>query len=142
MNYKKDNVTEKTVRNGCAYYNVKWSEQTPVNRYRITREVPARPGIFELSYKDEDGGSIKPFYMERVWLGGLRAEIRRASDPLEVAVPLRRSVLEKKKCFYRYTIVESKKDMLDLLNCYSQQLLPKRTPPADSGRYEKIFIYE
>ena len=98
MNYKTENVTQKTVRSGFAYYMVKWSEFTPVNRYRITREVPSRPGIFELSYKDEQG-SMKPFYMERVWLGGLRAEIRRASDPLEVSDPLRRKVLEDKKCF-------------------------------------------
>lgn len=142
MDYKTENVTQKKVRNGCAYYQVHWSEHTIVNRYRIAREVPARAGIFELSYKDEKGGSLKPFYMERVWLGGLRAEIRRASDPAEVTDPLRRGVLNNKKCYYRYTIVESKEDMLDLLNGYSSRLLPERKPPADSGRYEKIFIGE
>jgi hypothetical protein len=80
--------------------------------------------------------------MERVWYGGLRAEIRRASDPLEVADKLRRKVLSEKKCFYRYTIIESKEDMMDILYRYSQMLLPQCTPPAHSGRYENIIIEE
>lgn len=132
-------VTRKEVKDGCAYYSTSWSPRTPVNRYVITRSVPSLPGIFELYYKD-NLGKIQLFYMERVWYGGLRAEIRRASDPLEVSDPLRRRVLSKFKCFYRYTVVESKADMRDLLHNYSEALLPFDEPPASSGRYEKVFI--
>ena len=88
----------------------------------------------------DKAGKIKLFYMERVWYGGLRAEIRRASDPLEEPNPVRRAVLSNHKCYYRYTIVETKADMLDLLFAYSERLLPDNEPPASSGRYEKIFI--
>ena len=139
MNYKSDCVTFKKVKDGAAFYSVRWSEHQRVNRYRITRSVPARPGIFKLYFKD-DAGKYRLFYMERVWYGGLRSEIRRASDPLEVADPLRRKVLNKFNCYYSYTIVESKADMFDIMHAYSEFLLPERTPPGASGRYEKIFI--
>lgn len=141
MDYKNDFVTRKMVKDGCVFYNTSWSPKAQVDRYVITRSVPARSGLFKLYYKD-DVGKIHLFYMERVWYGGLRSEIRRASDPLEVSDPARRKVLSKYKCFYRYTIVETKEDMLDLLHAYSELLLPAVDPPASSGRYEKVFIGE
>ncbi len=141
MNYRTDNVTFKKVKDGCAFFSTNWSKCEPVNRYRITVSVPARSGIFRLHYKDKSG-KIHLFYMERVWYGGLRSEIRRASDPAEVSDRARRRILLENKCYYSYTIVESKADMLDLLHAYSEQLLPNSIPPSSSGRYDKIFICE
>ena len=97
------------------------------------------PGIFELYYR-RGQDDFKLFYMERVWYGGLRAEIRRATDPANVPDRLRRGVLENEDCFYRFTIVESKADLKDLLHRYSEMLLPSQPPPAASGRYEQILI--
>ena len=124
MDYKEDFVTRKKTGDGLAVYYPYWSPKFPVNRYSITGSVPSRPGIFRLFYKD-DKGHEELFYMERVWYGGLRAEIRRATDPAEVSDPARRSVLEKYSCRYSYTIVETKPDMLDLLSAYSELLLPQ-----------------
>lgn len=139
MDYNRDFVTSKKVKNGTAVYNVNWSALQKVHKYNISVRVPARPGIFELYYKTGEKG-FKLFYMERVWYGGLRAEIRRASDPDSVTDRSRRKVLSDEECYYRYTIVESKEDMKDLLHEYSAALLPERTPPAHSGRYSRIFI--
>ena len=141
MDYKSDFVTRKSVKDGCAFFSISWSPRAAVNRYVITRSVPARSGLFELFYKDETG-KIRLFYMERVWYGGLRSEIRRASDPLEVSDRARRKVLSKYKCYYRYTIVETKEDMLDLMHAYSELMLPDAEPPASSGRYDKVLIGE
>ena len=134
-------ITRKRVEDGCVYFYPEWSPKYPVNRYLITKSVPARPGIFKLYYKGPDQ-KVHLFYMERVWYGGLRSEIRRASDPLEVSDIKRRAVLAKYICFYSYTIVESKLDMGDLMQAYSERLLPLQEPPAGSGRYEKIFIID
>ncbi|HAK44833.1 MAG TPA: hypothetical protein DCO79_02780 [Spirochaeta sp.] len=139
MDYKKEYVTRKRIKDGDVFFYPDWSPKYPVNRYLITKSVPSRPGLFKLYYKSSDG-KVRLFYMERVWYGGLRSEIRRASDPYEVSDRTRRAVLAKHKCFYSYTIVESKLDMRDLLYGYSQRLLPEQEPPAASGRYEKIFI--
>lgn len=139
MDYRKDFTTVKKVKDDVAVYSVNWSPFSKVHKYNITGSVPARPGLFELYYKTGEH-DYKLFYMERVWYGGLRSEIRRASDPQEVTDKARRKVLIENKCYYRYTIIESKQDMKDLLFRYSQILLPERIPPAHSGRYEKIFI--
>ena len=141
MDFKNDFITRKRVEDGCAYFYPDWSPRYPVNRYLITKSVPAMPGVFKLYYQGDDG-KTHLFYMERVWYGGIRSEIRRASDPLEVSDRKRRAVLSKYKCFYSYTIVESKLDMGDLLRAYSMRLLPDREPPEGSGRYEKIFIVD
>ena len=139
MDFRKDFITVKKVKAGIAVYTVNWSAFEKAHRYQITGSVPARPGLFELYYKTGDN-DFKLFYMERVWYGGLRSEIRRASDPAEVTDIKRRQVLTEKECYYRYTIVETKQDMKDLLYRYSITLLPDQAPPAHSGRYAKIFI--
>ncbi|MBI9106537.1 MAG: hypothetical protein JEZ04_07295 [Spirochaetales bacterium] len=139
MDYRVDNITKKRVKDGVAVYTTKWSGLSKAHKYNITSKVPARPGIFELYYKTGEN-EFKLFYMERVWYGGLRSEIRRASDPGEVTDRARRKVLSEKECYYRYTIVESKQDMKDLLYRFSISLLPDRTPPAHSGRYSKIVV--
>jgi hypothetical protein len=139
MDYRKDFITAKKVKAGIAVYTVHWSAIQKAHKYKITGSVPARPGLFELYYKTGEN-DFKLFYMERVWYGGLRSEIRRASDPDEVTDSARQKVLAEKECYYRYTIVETKQDMQDLLHRYSVALLPDRIPPAHSGRYLKIFI--
>lgn len=139
MAHRNDFETKKRVEDGFAYFFSEWSPRYPVNRYLITRSVPARSGLFKLYYKN-NAGKILLFYMERVWYGGLRSEIRRASDPLEVSDRPRRHILSTHKCFYSYTIVESKLDMVDLLFAYSRKYLPGLEPPASSGRYEKVFV--
>ncbi len=141
MDYRDDFITLKKVKEDIAVYSVKWSQFAKVHKYNITGSVPARSGLFELYYKTGEH-DFKLFYMERVWYGGLRSEIRRASDPLEVTDEARRKVLSEHECYFRYTIIESKQDMKDLLYRYSQMLLPDRIPPAHSGRYSKIFIDE
>ena len=92
MDFRNDYITRKAVKDNCAYYWMYWSPLYPVNRFLITKSVPARPGVFRLFYRDSNG-KLKLFYMERVWYGGLRSEIRRASDPYEVSDPVRRAVL-------------------------------------------------
>lgn len=141
MNYNTDNVTTKKIIPPNVKYAVRWSEYEKVNPYVITSKVPARPGIFELFY-EQDNSELQRFYMERVWYGGLRAEIRRSTEPDAVPDPARREVLLNKTCFYRYTIIETMNDMLDLIYHYSCVYLPEREPPAHSGRYEKIFVVE
>ena len=99
------------------------------------------PGIFELYYRD-DHKNLFCFLLARVWYGGLRGTIREATDPLIVLNEKRKKVLETRECFYRFTVVNSFSDILDLMNLLSAGRLAPQRVPAHSGRYEDLYLKE
>jgi hypothetical protein len=85
---------------------------------------------------------IHRMFMTRVWYGGLRAQLRRDTDPELVTDDRLRHILESYTCYYRYTLSENFMDMVDILYFFASAHLPDRKVPSHSGRYEQIFLEE
>ncbi len=134
-------LTSCEVNRGEAYYTIIWSPLTEVDKFIILNKVPSMPGIFELYYMDEYR-KLVCFYIARVWYGGLRGTIRDITDPLIVIDEKRKWVLENKKCYFRYSIVNSFADMEDLLHIFASKRLNPKLVPDHSGRYEELYIKE
>ncbi len=131
----------KRVKDGDAYFEVRWSGLKKAQKYDINASVPAESGVFELYYMD-DSKRLSLMYIERVWFGGLRSTIRKLTDPELVIDPNWKSVLTEYDCYYRYALSDSNKDMEDVLFYFSEVLFPKKNRCADSGRYRNIFLTE
>ena len=132
---------EKKVDQDEAFYTIFWSPLKKSNKYDIICSVPKQAGLLELYYMDEHH-RLFPMYIQRVWYGGLRARLRRITDPELVVEKPHRDVLESYDTYYRYTLTESLEDMNDLIYFFSLSYLPSREPPPDSGRYDRIFVEE
>ncbi len=126
---------------GEAYYTVVWSPLAEVDKFIILNKVPSMPGIFELYYMDEYK-KLVCFYIARVWYGGLRGTIRDITDPLIVIDEKRKYVLETRKCYFRYSIVNSFADMKDLIHIFAVKRLDPGFVPDHSGRYDELYIKE
>ena len=125
----------------AVYFKVHWSHLEQADRHRIIATVPALAGIYELYWQDEHK-RLRLFMVSKAWYGGLRAAIRRQTDPeLQVELP-RRKLLEDHTILYRYSIVESRADMDDLLFFFMETHLPGAAVMQNSGRYEQIFVEE
>ncbi len=124
-----------------AYYTVRWSHLTAVDKYTIIKSVPAVSGLFELYYRDEWKKLIR-FYMARVWIGGLRSTLRRLTDPILNEDIKWRDVLENKSCYFRYAMCNSYKDLTDVLYFFSETFYPHQHKTYNSERYTAIFVNE
>ena len=80
MAYAPDPVIEKMTRNQNGYFTVNWSKMQTGDKYQIQTSVPSMSGIYELYYKDAYGKLIL-MEVNYAWYGGLRAELRRITDP-------------------------------------------------------------
>jgi len=125
---------EKIVKDGNAYYSLYWSGLRKAEKYDISRHVPSVAGMYEMYYKD-DHGRIRLMSISRAWYGGLRSKLRFDTDPDLVMDPSYRKILETREIYYRYTMTDSMKDMLDVLYFFSKSYLPDQPGPDDSGRY-------
>jgi hypothetical protein len=132
---------EKRVEDEQVFYTVFWSSLRKVDKYRIITTVPQRSGISEIYYMDSHH-RIHRMGMTRVWYGGLRAQLRRDTDPSLVTDERFRKMLEGYECYYRYTLSENFADMEDLLYFFATTYLPPHQVPPHSGRYEQIFLDE
>ena len=131
----------KQEESGQVYYTVFWSPLRKAEKFDIVRHVPAMAGIFELYYMDENE-RIRRMCISRAWYGGLRSKLRHDTDPELVMDKNWRKILDKYKCFYRYTLTNSMDDMLDVLHFFSKMYIPDQPVPQDSGRYQEIFLEE
>ncbi|NIA09431.1 MAG: hypothetical protein GWP10_06820 [Nitrospiraceae bacterium] len=90
----------------------------------------------------DDRKKLNLLRVQRAWFGGLRNTIRAVSDPtLEQNLKVKK-ILEDFKCFYRYSILESFKDLSDILFFFSKMYFPDRFNIESSGRFLKIFVKE
>ena len=134
-------VVTKQIDDSNVYYTVRWSKLKEADRYSIVTSVPGMSGIFELYYMD-DRKKLNLLRVQRAWFGGLRNTIRAVSDPtLEQNLKVKK-ILEDFKCFYRYSILESFKDLSDILFFFSKMYFPDRFNIESSGRFLKIFVKE
>lgn len=134
-------IVTKLVQDQAAYYLIHWSRLAPSDRYRIIATVPSLAGIFELYYQDE-ASRIHRFMISKAWYGGLRAAIRRCLDAELEVDPVRRRILSERECLYRYSLLESRADMDDILFFFSKTIQPGASRMEPSGRYEEIFVEE
>jgi hypothetical protein len=142
MNVLSTALVQKEERDGRAYYTITWSALRKAEKYDIQKYVPAMAGVYELYYKDGDGG-LKLFYYGKAWLGGLRAIIRELTDPVLLKQrPELLAVVSKHECYYRFTQCGSLPDMEDILHwiTVSYKRDGKEFPP--SGRYADIRVKE
>jgi len=132
----------KAVKDGDAFYTVRWSPIVKADKYTIIGSVPAMGGVAELYYKDS-GGKLNLYMLARSYYGGLRATLRVATDPETEQDERRRAVLlaHEDQIYYRYTLVESQDDMSDVMYFFMTTYSPA-TRFDHSRRYEKIFVKE
>jgi hypothetical protein len=126
---------------GSVYFTIYWSRLTKADKYDIIKIVPSMPGIFELYYQDRKK-KLNLFFLARAYYGGLRNTIRKRTDPELEDDPARRKILTAHDCYYRYTILQSYKDMSDILYFFKQTYNPGDTSTEPSGRYKHIFLEE
>ena len=134
-------VVTKQIEGSNVYYTVRWSKLKEADKYAIVTSVPGMSGIFELYYMD-DRKKLNLLRVQRAWFGGLRNTIRAVSDPLLEQDLKIRSILEDFKCFYRYSVLESFKDLSDILFFFSKTYFPESSSIESSGRFLKIFVKE
>lgn len=134
-------ITKQVDGMGEAYYTVRWSPLTEVDKYTIIKSVPEVAGMFELYYRDEWKKLIR-FYMARVWIGGLRSTLRRLTDPVLNDDGKWRDILENKQSYFRYSKCDSYKDLTDVLYFFSETLYPHENKTYNSERYSGIFVKE
>ncbi len=80
--------------------------------------------------------------MGKSWYGGLRNEIRIRVDAELEKDAARRSILEDRDCWYRWSLLSSSDDMADLLFFYAETYMPGATTVRPSGRYDHIYVNE
>jgi hypothetical protein len=133
----------KSVKNGDAFYTVRWSPIVKADKYTINGSVPAMGGVAELYYKD-DHGKLNLYMLARSYFGGLRATLRVATDPETEKDERRHAVLvdHEDQIYYRYALVESQDDMSDVMFFFMTTHAPSIRSQTHSGRYERIFLKE
>ena len=123
------------------YYTIYWSRLKKSDKYDIISSVPSMAGIFELYYLDWKK-KLNLFFVSRAWYGGLRNRIRKAADSEMESDPDRKHILETFSIYYRYIVVNSYHDMLDILYFFSATYFPHKNLMESSGRYASIFLKE
>ena len=124
------------------YYFVNWSPLTKADKYSIITKVPAMAGIFEIYWMDESK-RLRLFVVGKANYSGLRAELRRITDPeLCINDEKAKKILEEKEIYYRYALTDSSKVMDDVVWFFMQTYFPEDTTAKHSGRYENIFLKE
>ena len=134
-------IVERLVRARDVYFTVSWSRLRKSDKYEIVGSVPSEAGIYELYYAD-DKGKLCLFHLGKSWYGGLRNEIRARTDAELERDPARKSILEERDCWYRWSLVSSSDDMADILFFFAQTHLPGTLSVHHSGRYARIFVNE
>jgi len=134
-------IVQKRIRGKDAYFTVSWSRLRKGEKYEIVRSVPSEAGIYELYYMDFKK-KLCLFHVGKSWYGGLRNEIRLRTDVELENDAVRKALLEKYDCWYRWSLLSSSDDMADILFFFAQTHLPGTLSVHHSGRYARIFVNE
>jgi hypothetical protein len=122
-----------------AYYSVQWSPLTLADRWTIVSHVPRRGGVYEIYWMDEQK-ALRLFALGNCVYGGLRAELRRLTDP-EIN-SAQSAILTERKIWYRYAISDSAAAMTDVLWFFRSLYFPGNPGVEHSGLYKRIFLQE
>jgi hypothetical protein len=134
-------VVERRERGNSVYFTMYWSPIIRGDKYKIITSVPSMGGLYELYYMD-DRKKLVLIERSRAWYGGLRARLRKAVDPeLREEQSIRR-ILEEYDLYYRYTMLESRDDMIDLIYFFERLRDPRGKGYLHSGRYASIYVKE
>ena len=98
-------------------------------------------GIYELYYRDEKQ-SLRLICLAKAWYGGLRTSIREKTDPELTLDAKWKKILSDFSCYYRYSVLGSHLDMLDILFFFASRYFPNKSKMEDSGRYVDIYVEE
>lgn len=131
----------KRERRGRAYFSLQWSPLEPVSRYRINAAVPSLPGIWELYYL-ENSRVPRLMKMGAAWRGGVRHKLRFETDPEQPANRDIREALESGDCYYRYTVCDTRDDLVDVYSVLASLRGRDRPDIEPSGRYDEVRIHE
>jgi hypothetical protein len=136
-------VTAKAIKDDEAFFTIRWSPIARADKYTIINAVPAMSGLAELYYMD-GYGKLNIYMLARSDYSGLRATLRVATDPDLERDQRRRQILldHEDSIYYRYTLLESRADMCDLVHFFMNRLCPTSAANPPSGRYRGIYINE
>lgn len=127
-----------------AYYTVRWSKYYKYNKYDIIKKIPALSGIFVVFYLTESK-KLMPFLLGYSWVGSLRHDLRQLSDPLVTEKEIC-EILENNECYFKYLIVPSYADLLDLYEYYKYYyrniFYTQMSENRESGRYNNVYVKE
>ncbi len=131
----------KQINNNDVYFTVNWSRLHVAERFEIIKTVPSMAGLFELYYMDEKK-KLNLFYVGRAWIEGVRNKLRKMVDPTMKHSHDWNEVLNSKKCYYRYALTDSYKDLLDVFYFFSNTYFPGESTAEHSGRFDLIYLKE
>ncbi len=133
-------VIKKKEDNKEVFFQVYWSLLKKADKYEISSSVPSLGGIYELYYMDEKK-KLNLMFIDWVWYGGLRSRLRRQTDSVLIYTPEHKKILENYDCYYRYSLSNSSKDMMDIIYFFGKSHFPDQDF-EHSGRYDTIYLTE
>jgi hypothetical protein len=128
-------------KNKDVYYTVNWSKLKKTDKFDIIKTVPAFAGIYEIYHMDKYK-KLNLLSASSCWHTGLRETLREKVDPLLEEDPKKKYILTSHTCYYRYSIVESYNDILDIMFFIEKRLYPNVQGLKSSERYDSIYIKE
>lgn len=132
---------EKRIKGNKVYFTIQWSPLKKADKYDIISSVPSMGGVFELYYRD-DRKRLVLIERSRAWYGGLRSRIRKSVDPELQPDARLRQILEEYDLYYRYSLLESRDDMIDIIYFFERARQTQKSKPEHSGRFETIYLKE
>lgn len=133
---------EKYTKQKVVYYEIFWSPLYPADKYFINRQIPARSGVFEL-YWANDQGLLNLYLTDGAFFGGLRHKIREKIDPFFSGNIKYKEILEERDIYFRYFLIDSVSDSEDLYQWFANNLYKiTEYKGKDSGRYSEIQVKE
>lgn len=142
-----ENSYKKSIYEGDAYFIVRWSPYLICNKYEILKKIPKLPGAFVVFYRTK-GNRLVPFYLGFAWVNSIMYELNFVlSEEADHNAKIK-LILEDEKCYYKYVVIESYKDLLDIYQYYktfyesrNTYFIKKELEP-NSGRYKNIFVQD
>jgi len=136
-----ENSVKRFEKDKDIYFTISWSALKKADRFEIIKQVPAFPGIYEIYYLDKYK-KLNRIELSFCWHDSLRNIIRTKTDPSLQEDPRRKYILDSYTCYYRYIIVESYADILDIIFYLEECIDAKNNKAKSSGRYESINVKE
>lgn len=113
----------------------------PLEKDVVVRKIPSEAGIYEV-YRYDGGRTASMVGRSRAYYGGLRNTLRGLIDPIS-PYPLNGELLEEKvDHLVRYSLLESSRDMDDILYFFAGRDEYEDPDQEHSGRYEFIYVKE
>jgi hypothetical protein len=138
---------KKSIYQGDAYYIVRWSGYLECNKYLILRKIPKMPGIYVVFFKNK-ANKLEPFYVSFAWVNSIMYELSSVLSDEADHDPKIKEILDDEKCYYKYVIIESYRDLLDIYQYFKtfyesrNTYFIKKELEVNSGRYKEIFVQD